>query len=160
MINFAKWSQRGDTIVEVLIATVVVSSVLVGAFSIANRSSVAIRAAQDRSEALKQASAGVETIKAHPDRAMDLRPDTAYCTNLFPGPATFAKAMDVALLPVANDTDAFYVGVPCKSTVTEVGYYTTITRMGNTSSFEIHTRWDRVGGGERQDVTLSYRLDK
>ena len=47
--------QKGDTIVEVLIAVVVVSVVLVGAYTISNASLRQIRMAQERGEAQKLA---------------------------------------------------------------------------------------------------------
>lgn len=57
--------QRGDTIVEVLLAMAVVGMVLGVAFGIANRSVAVGRSAQERSEALKYAETQVELIKEY-----------------------------------------------------------------------------------------------
>src|SRR5262245_14367511 len=56
--------QRGDTIVEVLIAIAVAGVVLAGAYVTSNRSLAATRAAQERSNALKLAEAQMEKIKS------------------------------------------------------------------------------------------------
>lgn len=56
-------NQKGDTIVEVLIAVAVVSSVLVGAFATSNLSLKQIRSAQERTEAQKIAQSYVEKMQ-------------------------------------------------------------------------------------------------
>ncbi|MCA9323505.1 prepilin-type N-terminal cleavage/methylation domain-containing protein, partial [Candidatus Saccharibacteria bacterium] len=58
-----KNSQRGDTIVEVLLAMAVIGMVLGAAFGIANRSVAIGRSAQERTEALKIAESQVELLK-------------------------------------------------------------------------------------------------
>lgn len=54
--------QTGDTIVEVLIAVVVVSVVLVGAYTISNASLRQIRISQERGEAQKIAAGQLERL--------------------------------------------------------------------------------------------------
>ncbi len=54
--------QTGDTIVEVLIAVVVVSVVLVGAYTISNASLRQIRISQERGEAQKIAAGHLERL--------------------------------------------------------------------------------------------------
>lgn len=58
-------SNRGDTIVEVLLALAVLGSVIVGAYSIATRSLNGVRVAQERSEATKIAEGQIESLKAN-----------------------------------------------------------------------------------------------
>ena len=53
---------RGDTIVEVLIATAVVSIILTGALAVANNSLKQIRSAQERSEAQAYVQSIVESL--------------------------------------------------------------------------------------------------
>ena len=55
--------QRGDTLVEVLIAIAVVSLILGGAYVTTNRSLYATRAAQERGNALKLAESQIEQLK-------------------------------------------------------------------------------------------------
>lgn len=57
--------QRGDTIVEVLLAMAVVGMVLGLAYGITNRSIAIGRSAQERSEALKLAETQVELLKEY-----------------------------------------------------------------------------------------------
>ena len=65
MLMGLKLKQRGDTIVEVLIATAVVSLVLTGAMSISNSSLKQIRGAQERSEAQAYAQSTVELLDGY-----------------------------------------------------------------------------------------------
>ena len=58
----SKLTQRGDTIVEVLIAIAVASAILGGSYTIANKSSQQIRGAQERTEASKIAAGAVENL--------------------------------------------------------------------------------------------------
>lgn len=60
MLKTRNLNQAGDTIVEVLIAVVVVSVVLVGAYTISNASLRQIRMAQERGEAQKLATGILE----------------------------------------------------------------------------------------------------
>lgn len=57
--------QRGDTIVEVMLAMAVIGMVLGVAYGIANRSVTIGRSAQERSEALKIAESQLELIKEY-----------------------------------------------------------------------------------------------
>lgn len=56
--------QAGDTIVEVVIAVAVVSSVLVGAFTVSSSSVRAIRDSEEHSEALQLLQGQVELLRA------------------------------------------------------------------------------------------------
>ena len=147
-------TQAGDTIVEVLIAVAVVSSVLVGAFSIANRSSTQIRASQERSEALKIASSAIEVLKANAGTAKEKAVlGQPVCATT--GFVTKAMVDNGALPTLANDTTSKYVAA-CNSGG-NVTYSTSVTPV-DASTFRINTRWDRVGGGDRQEVIMNYRI--
>lgn len=69
------FKQRGDTIVEVLLAMAVIGMVLGVAYGIANRSVAIGRSAQERSEALKFAESQLELIKVY-IAEQDLSSDT------------------------------------------------------------------------------------
>ncbi len=155
LTQFRNRSQSGDTIVEVLIAVAVVSVVLVGAFTIANKSSMQIRAAQERSEAQKLASSAIESLKSRTSTANALPLNKAYCQNL----VTQATSTGALPTPVSTDDDSDYAAECRMTTAAEVGYYVSVMRTDNEGSFVIHARWDRIGGGDRQDVTYNYRLE-
>jgi hypothetical protein len=57
-----KLNTRGDTIVEVLIATAVVSIILTGALAVSNSSLKQVRSAQERSEAQAYVQSIVESL--------------------------------------------------------------------------------------------------
>lgn len=63
MKRFTRLTQTGDTLVEVLIAMVIVSSVLGSAFVVVNRSTQNVRQAQEREEALGLLQGQVERMK-------------------------------------------------------------------------------------------------
>lgn len=65
MYSISKHNQRGDTIVEVLIAIAIVSLTLAGAYVSANQSANKTRTAQERAEAIKWAESQVELLKAN-----------------------------------------------------------------------------------------------
>lgn len=56
-------SQRGDTIIEVLIALSVLALILVAGYSISTRSITGVRVSQERSEALRVAESQLEQIR-------------------------------------------------------------------------------------------------
>lgn len=56
--------QRGDTIIEVLIATVVISLVLAGAFVVSRNSTTAVRNAQEDAQASKIIESQIERLRA------------------------------------------------------------------------------------------------
>lgn len=59
----SRFSQRGDTIIEVLVAIAVVSSVVITAFSVVNRTTKNTRQAQEHSASLKLVESQVERLK-------------------------------------------------------------------------------------------------
>ncbi len=147
--------QAGDTIVEVLIASVLVGAVLVSSFTIANKSSTQIRAAQQRGEALKVAGQAIEIIRSKPTAAYELTPEVAYCDDI--GSKINAIGPNKPINPLTSDLSSDYNNA-CLTTLGGARYYTSVTRKSDNITFEIHTRWDKTGGGERQDITLSYRI--
>jgi len=70
-----KLKQRGDTIVEVMMAMMVVGLSLGVAYGIANRATLTGRNAQERTEALKVAEAQIELLKSNLAADASTRPD-------------------------------------------------------------------------------------
>lgn len=58
-------NQSGDTIIEVLIATVVVAAVLVGTYAAVNRSYLALRDTQERTQSVKIAESQIESLRSY-----------------------------------------------------------------------------------------------
>jgi type II secretory pathway pseudopilin PulG len=63
--SFKTLNSRGDTIVEVLIAVIVIGAILVGGFVLATTSLTGERESQERSEALQVAEGQIETLKSY-----------------------------------------------------------------------------------------------
>ncbi len=145
-------NKAGDTIVEVLIAIGIVSSVLVGAFTISNLSLKQIRSAQERSEAQKVAEQAVENLDsmaaAHPDL---LTRDTA---------DTFCKASNSEVAIHSSESS------PNPVCLIQGKYLVTIKRIvptgapANQSSFtfRVDISWDSISNTGRDKLSISYRV--
>jgi prepilin-type N-terminal cleavage/methylation domain-containing protein len=59
-----KLGQNGDTIVEVMIAVVIIGTVLAGAFTLTNRNTRSIRDAEEHSQALQMLQGQLEQLRA------------------------------------------------------------------------------------------------
>jgi len=146
--------ERGDTIVEVLIAVAVVALILAGAYVATNRSLLATRSSQERVSALKLAEAQIEQIKglagSDPDQLFtDSGPNTS------PNPFCIAKSSG---LPVAANNPACTVdisGAPA-SAGTEPRFTISITRANN--DFLLVERWEDVSGRVTDELQLRYRV--
>lgn len=145
--------QRGDTIVEVLIAVAVVAVVLAGAYVATNRSLLTTRSSQERVNALKLAEAQIEQIKGLADSQPEVL-FTAAGSDASPNPFCIAKESG---LPVAADDEACVVdlaGNPASSS-TVPQFTISITRAGN--DFVLTERWEDVSGRVTDELKLRYR---
>jgi len=143
MISRRALNQKGDTIVEVLIAVVIVSSVLVGAFTISNLSLKQIRMSQERSEAQKVAQQFAESIDS-----LTLSNTTILSEVASPG-------SEFCINPTTNTKQA--VGaLSCKVLPR---YNNKVQRLGpaNSKSFKITVWWDGLKG-TREEVVYYYRI--
>lgn len=151
----------GDTIVEVLLAILVISTILGGAFVSARRSQTGIRATEERLEALKVAEAQVERIRlnAKTSRTVFSSPGvTAFCIT-----STNAKLSATLRMPLINDNFAQATWHPAGCNSTPAGgvtYYTVVQKAADPDhTFTVYTRWDGAGGTGKQEVQLSIRID-
>jgi len=138
--------QRGDTIVEVLIAVAVASSVLTAAFATSNASLKQIRMAQEHSEAQKIAAASVEKLEQFYVDA-----DVSSLATITPSP--FCIDYDAV-------TSKFKAVASTEPVCTEQGRYTAqITRDGGAASkvFNVHIEWDNVNNNTDK-VDLRYEV--
>ena len=157
--------QKGDTIVEVLIAIAVISSVLAIAYSIMNRNLKTMRENQERSESVKQAQQQVEALKYLWGTA------TNQATITSPSVDQFCVGTDnITIVPLlgtapdpslAADNFANYPAA-CIRGLYRVG----ITRTGTAGNyvFKVYVRWLKLGrrtaaDNGRNQSTLVYRLD-
>lgn len=146
--------QRGDTIVEVVIAAALVGLVLVSSFSIANRSSQGIRDAAEHDEAQKIAQGAMEGLQSWVDARPNLLSDPSvplFCrdgSNAATHSSGVAATTRVELdAPDVTKND----GGNCKE-----GQYRIFFERPDSARpdvFVVYVIWDRLGGGISQ---LSY----
>jgi type II secretory pathway pseudopilin PulG len=147
-----RFTERGDTIVEVLLAVLIIGAVLTGAYVTANQTLNANRASQERSEALKYVEGQLEHLKANID-TLGSQPG-AFCfdknTGAFDGSFT-----DPAAHPNLG-TDNFAYPAGCDQGLVPGGYHLSIRQSGTT--YTVNARWDGAGSSGRQQTTMYYRV--
>ena len=167
-------SQRGDTIVEVLLAMAVVGLVLGVAYGITNRSVAIGRSAQERSEALKLAETQLELLKEYIsqenietnvmqklDTALSLSPpNDSACLVINSSNLIEVRQVEDSLGPTVDDCEfgLFQVSTSCISGLPNAN--AGVIALGNTCQAPasaadrkiiVRVIWDRVGGGLRDD---------
>lgn len=154
-------NQRGDTIMEVLIAVAVLSLVLSAAFALANQSSQANTQAGERSESAKITESQIEQLKSFigESAAPVIPADGYFCMyqeTVGAGPQKVLKTKAVSSSAItADDFNAY--PVECKSpTVPGEFYNTYIQKVGNT--YTAHTRWYAASGNGVDETTMVYRV--
>ncbi len=144
--RFRRLTERGDTVVEVLIAIAVVSLVLGGAFVTSNRNLQNTRDSEERSNALKMAESQVEQLRS----LVSTNPNAIFGAAV---PATFCISGTSAL---ASSSSFCLVDGSGGVTTAEPAYRLAITRSGNT--FTITSSWTKVGSAQQNNVQLKYRV--
>lgn len=160
--------EAGDTIVEVLMATMVVMLVLGGAYVTTNRSLQATRAAQERTVALKLAESQIEQIKGLARN----NPDAIFGGNGYPAVTTFCISQETGL-PVVTIPLDLATGLPtapsgfdpaCEVDASgahaesEPVYRIAITRDTATNLFTLIETWADVSGRTYNNLQLRYRI--
>jgi prepilin-type N-terminal cleavage/methylation domain-containing protein len=145
--------ERGDTLVEVMVAIVIVATVIGGAYVVSNRSLQSTRSAQERSSALKLAEAQLEQLKNQV---------TADSTKIFGAavPTNFCLASDATGTHVYDFTNAAQKancvtnanGTP---TTAEPKYTINVIRTGN--NFKLTETWVDFSGNFSDSLQLNYR---
>ena len=146
MIHRPNSSQRGDTLVEVLLAMVVIGLVLGGAFSLANRAQRTGLAAQERTKALKIAESQLELTKAYlKNGASNVGAHSEFCID---------SATTTPLSASLDSADGKCMGIDGSG---NDGLYTIkISETGGTYSVEVS--WEHVNSSlGTTSLTLFYR---
>jgi len=142
-------AERGDTLVEVLIAIAVISLILGGAFVTTNRNLQSTRQAQERGNAQKLVESQIEQVK----NIVGSNPDSIFGTGV---PASFC--VNAAGAVVVSSNAACAVNASGAATTAEPIYRLAITRSGNT--FTVNNTWSKLisGGGTTNNVQMKYRV--
>lgn len=128
--------ERGDTIVEVLIATAIVSLILASAYALTNRNVLSIQAAQEQQYAQKLAEQQVEIL-----RSADPVPTGSGCFD------TSSGNVGAWAAPLTNPA--------CSVTTGNANYDVAVTSTG--LQYRVQVSWDALGGN-RAKVTMYYRI--
>lgn len=149
--------QRGDTLVEVLVAIVVVSTVIGGAYVVSNNSLQSTRATQERSNALKLAQSQLEQLKSLVNTSS---------AQIFGGsvPTSFCLYSNSGTTQVESTTvpaqDQYCVvdtsGTYVTSSATQPQYTFVIQRTGN--NFQLTESWVDISGHLTDSLKLDYRI--
>lgn len=134
---FRRLDCTGDTIVEVLIAITVVSSVLGGAFVSANRSLNTSRQSQERGEALKLVEGQLERLKSL---------GVSVTSPVYTGPDQFC----------IDDSNA--IQSTCSGPAGGVDYTLSIERDPGDRLFTVSAEWDQAGGGNKDQLKIVYKM--
>ena len=152
-MKYFKLTQGGDTIVEVLIAMAVISSVLGGAYASANRNSKSAQQSQEHSRALKVAETQLELLKAyatnfHDQFTSDPNLNGSFCLQ------TDTAGNDVKIKSYDSSTAG-----ECKVDDNGIAdrYSTEVTKDAVTNIYTVKISWDGIKGGQDQ-VGLVYRV--
>lgn len=155
--------QRGDTIVEVLIAVAVLGLVLGSSFAIANRSLTASLQAQERSEATKVIETQLEILRfnAPTVTASGFSAPTGFCFDLAINPPALTNLAASPPASAASDS----LAATTYTTHCQVNnggaatYNIAVTRAGgSTSLFSIQVRWFKAGGRGVEEAKTAYAL--
>ncbi len=148
-------TQRGDTIIEVMIAVTLASSVLVISYATMNHNTNTLQSNQERTEASKLLQGQIETIR--------------YMYNT--SPATLAAANSNFCLAADGTTPVINGGSPHGNLVADnwvdypavcdVGmnnrYHIGVTTSDH-EKYRFYIRWDRVGSGTRDEIVMVYKV--
>lgn len=149
--------ERGDTIVEVLIAISVVSLILGGAYVTTNRSLIATRSAEERGNALKLAESQVEQLKGlangdNADLIFGAGTPMPFCIPISTGVPVLAKtAGGVATTECKLNAS----GAP---TSVQPVYAVSIQRASDGNTFTVTNDWTDASGRINDSLRLIYRV--
>lgn len=144
----------GDTIVEVLLAVVVVGAVLTGAYVSSNQSLNADRASQERAEALKYVESQIDQVKANVAAASAQPTGSGFC---------FKQDGTIQVLPGGTPSssaaaDDFSKYTNCDPGSIPDGYNLSVVRNSANDVYTVRARWTHVAGSNRDEIVMLYRV--
>ncbi len=152
-----RFRQRGDTIIEVLIALAILGLIIGVAYASANRSLRAAQRSQERGEALKVAETQLEFVKNLAPTNDAVFTDDWFCIAKDPVTA------QPGLVPLTDDpatvlADDDFSGYPADCQFPD-RYHAGLRYDDTDDVFELVVRWDRLGGG-KDEVKFYYGLSE
>lgn len=141
---------RGDTIIEVLLAITVVSTVLGGAYASSNQSLNLTRQSQERGESLKLAEQQLERLKTLANTNSGIFSTDYFCIH---EDLTYSS-IKVGSLDFQNF--GAYPG-ECQAQPQGGATYYIVIHRTDANTFAVHSTWPRIGGGN-DSLKLAYRV--
>jgi type II secretory pathway pseudopilin PulG len=155
-------SNRGDTIVEVLLAISILSLILSASYTIANRSSQALRQSVEHSEAHEIAKTQLEALKsylAQNGSALPSANSTPFCMKYDPADTSHAglqTVTDPSFQATAYDT--YPASCQLNGSDSNDSRYKVVILRPDTNTFIATVHWDRAGGNGVDQAEMYYRL--
>lgn len=147
MMRHRQRNQKGDTIVEVLIAIAIVSLVLTSAYMLTRRSTTAMQNAQEQTQAQKLVERQIELLRA----ASASTVSAAGASFCFTGSDPSSTALSSTLQCSFNSSgEGGGSGGGAQ-------YKIAITKTGN--EYGVTARWDKLGNGIGS-ITMYYYEEK
>jgi prepilin-type N-terminal cleavage/methylation domain-containing protein len=157
-MNSINKNQKGDTIVEVLMALVIIGLAIGIAYGISTRSLKAARQAQERTEAVKIAEGQIERIKGslNGNNAADitriLDSNSVFCMNSANNAIGFPGPYGTNIPALGSDAFSSYPA-DCVQ-----GLYKVIVDEEAADQYAVVIRWESLGVGNREEVKIKYRV--
>lgn len=157
-------ARQGDTLVEVLIAIAVITSVLAGAFTVVKMSAIGVRNSQEQSEMLQILQGQIELVRALALKETGTtggiysKSPRYFCVNTDSTSPDYGTKLSFdasfVLKPIESDNFNDYKA-GCKNLQTY--YNVAVTYDQASKAFVFTGRWDRIGGSRNQEK-LVYRI--
>lgn len=148
---FKRPTERGETIVEVLIIAAILSAVLGTAFASSSRTLKGSRQAQERSEGAAVAQTQIERLKSYVS-SNEESTDPKFCIS-------DQNVKRVVTTPVPSNSPAadYFTQYPNECRDAQGRYYSVIVYDPNTRLYTVDVQWDNAVGTGRDNVQLKYR---
>jgi type II secretory pathway pseudopilin PulG len=146
-----RFTEAGDTIIEVLISIAIVSVILGGAFVTTRNSQIGVRDSQEHAEALKLIESQIEQLR------VDAASDGNIKTATTPFCMYNEKPVSAVVPPASTDCKQDSAGQP---TATQPVFALTVNRASSNGGylFTIKAQWDSVAGNGKAQESMVYRL--
>ncbi len=144
-------AERGDTLIEVLLAIAIVSTILSGAYIVTNKSLLASREAQERGNALKLSQGQIERLKSI---SISSDADTLFAPGLT---GTFCIDDSNQIKPTADN--ACNVNARGQYDGLEPIYHLSLVRdPADVNTFELTSTWASLRNSGNNSVKLTYKV--
>jgi len=151
-----KLLQRGDTIIEVLIAMAVVSSVLAISYATMNRNLLTIQDSQERTQAAKLVQGQIESVRqAHNTGAPVLSSHSKFCIAGDGTVKDLTGSSPTATVQAEPADWSTYAN--CSFGLSNL-YHIAITTSDH-ANYKFYIRWDRIGNGTRDEIIMVYKVN-